>query len=111
MQYSQGKQLNVMSIPMNCTDRLQPMDLSVNKSAKDFMRQKLRDRSGAWYSSQVFKLLDGGAKMLSPVDLKLSIMKPLVARWLISIYDCIRANDSLIINSFKAAGTINALNS
>ncbi len=39
----------VVSVPANCTDRLQPMDLSVNKSAKDFMRGKFRD----WYSDQV----------------------------------------------------------
>ena len=39
----------VVSVPANCTDRLQPMDLSVNKSMKEFMRSKFRD----WYSDQV----------------------------------------------------------
>lgn len=39
----------VVSVPTNCTDRLQPMDLSVNKSVKEFMRSKFRD----WYSDQV----------------------------------------------------------
>ena len=33
----------VVNIPANCTDRLQPMDLSINKSVKDFMRSKLTD--------------------------------------------------------------------
>ena len=28
-------------LPSNCTDRLQPMDLSVNKSAKDFLQKGL----------------------------------------------------------------------
>ena len=27
---------NVALIPLNCTDRLQPLDLSVNKTGKDF---------------------------------------------------------------------------
>ena len=33
----------VVNIPANCTDRLQPMDLSINKSVKDFMRSKFTD--------------------------------------------------------------------
>ena len=35
--------VHVVSIPANCTDRLQPMDLSVNKSVKEFMRTKFRE--------------------------------------------------------------------
>ena len=30
------KIINAVLIPPNCTDRLQPLDLSVNKTAKDF---------------------------------------------------------------------------
>ena len=37
----------VVSVPANCTDCLQPMDLSVNKVAKDFMRSKFRE----WYAT------------------------------------------------------------
>ena len=58
---------HVVSVPANCTDRLQPMDLSVNKPVKDFMRSKFRDR----YSAQVQNQLDEGEK-ISPVDLKMS---------------------------------------
>ena len=31
--------VNVILIPPNCTDRLQPLDLSVNKAAKEFLRR------------------------------------------------------------------------
>ena len=41
----------VVKVPPNCTDRLQPMDLSINKSVKDY----LRDRFQKWYSSEVEK--------------------------------------------------------
>ena len=38
--------IHVVSISANCIDCLQPMDLSVNKSMKEFMRTKFRE----WYS-------------------------------------------------------------
>jgi len=47
--------INVVLIPPNCTDRLQPLDLSVNKAAKDFLRKKFRE----WYARQVCVQLDG----------------------------------------------------
>jgi len=33
--------INVLLIPLNCTDRLQPMDISVNKPAKDFFASRV----------------------------------------------------------------------
>ena len=58
-------------VPANCTDRLQPMDLSVNKPAKEFMRRKFQE----WYAIEVQKQLDQGATDVTPVDLRMSIMK------------------------------------
>ena len=40
----------------NCTDRLQPLDLSVNKPVKDLMRQKFR----SWYANKVKEELEAG---------------------------------------------------
>jgi len=31
-----------VTMPNNCTDRLQPLDLSVNKPAKDFLQSKFQ---------------------------------------------------------------------
>ena len=42
-------QIYVVLIPPNCTDRLQPLDLSVNKPAKDFLRSKFQ----TWYAQRV----------------------------------------------------------
>ena len=51
-------------IPANCTDKLQPLDLSVNKPAKDFLRKKFQE----WYGDIVCKQLESGTE--EPVDLR-----------------------------------------
>ena len=84
----------VIDVPANCTDRLQPMDLSVNKSAKEFMRSRFSE----WYAGEVQKQLDAGAT--TSVDLKMSTMKPLGARWLVSLFDYLKSNSSIIKNGF-----------
>ena len=43
----------VIKVPANCTNRLQPMDLSVNKSVKDFLLKKFIE----WYSTRVMEKL------------------------------------------------------
>jgi hypothetical protein len=43
-------------VPSNCTDLLQPLDLSVNKPLKDHLRSSFQ----TWYSEQVSKQLEEG---------------------------------------------------
>ena len=94
----------ILKILANCTDRLQPMDFSVNKSVKDFLRQRFME----WYSSQVLvKLTDSESEVA--IDFKLSTMKPLGARWLIELHDYLKTNNSIIKNGFKAAGITSIL--
>lgn len=45
-------------VPANCTDKLQPLDLSVNKPAKDFMKSKFQE----WYSEIIKKQLVMGLR-------------------------------------------------
>ena len=45
--------VHVCLLPANTTDLLQPMDIAVNKPAKDFLCEKFQQ----WYSQQVLKLL------------------------------------------------------
>ena len=37
--------IRIAIVPANCTDRLQPLDVSVNKSVKDYMRRQFQN----WY--------------------------------------------------------------
>ena len=47
-------------VPANCTDKLQPLDLSVNKPAKEQMRQHFQE----WYRETICTQLDNEVEML-----------------------------------------------
>ena len=65
----QSNNINVVIISANCTDRLQPLDVSVNKPAEEFLHKQFH----TWYAEQICKQLQqkDGSKVL-PIDLKLS---------------------------------------
>ena len=90
-------------IPANCTDRLQPLDLSVNKPAKDFMKSKFQE----WYGNIVCSQLEKGIE--ETVDLRLSVMKPLTAQWTIDMFTYLESHPDIIINGFKKSGIVDAL--
>jgi len=74
----------------------------VNKPAKDFLRGKFQD----WYASQIVDQLEEDTEH---VNMRLSIMKPLGAHWLVALYDYICANPTLIVNGFSKAGILDIL--
>ena len=90
--------ITLVIVPPNCTDRLQLLDVSVNKAVKENLRKQFQN----WYSSQVSKDIDGA--VMQPVGLSMSVVKPLGATWLMNTFDYIKANPSIIINGFKGAG-------
>lgn len=49
LQMLSDNNIQVVIVPANLTDRLQPLDVSVNKAVKDFMRKKF----STWYSEQL----------------------------------------------------------
>lgn len=84
-------------VPANCTDRLQPLDVSVNKSVKEYLRKQFQ----RWYSDQVCCQLDK-KEASSPVSIQLSIVKPLGANWL--MFEYMNSKPEIIINGFKESG-------
>ena len=63
-------------VPANCTDRLQPLDVSVNKSVKEFLRGQFQE----WYAGEVCSQLHE-SNNVQPVDLSLSVENTLGAIW------------------------------
>ena len=95
--------ISVVNIPANCTNKLQPMGLSINKSLKEVLKKQFGD----WCSQMVFKDLEESRRV--PVDLRLSVMKPLNATWLKEAHKYLKSNPSIIKNSFKASGITDVL--
>lgn len=87
--------LRLAIVPANCTDWLQPLNISVNKPAKDFLHGKFQH----WYSEEVRKQLSRNEDV--KVNLAMSVVKPLGAQWLIALYEYVQSNPSIVINGFK----------
>ena len=79
----------VCYIPPNTTDKLQPLDISVNKPAKDFLKQKFQE----WYSDQILQQLD-----LSATNRELG------AKWLVEMAEYVANNPDFIVKGFLRAG-------
>ena len=74
----------VTKVPANMTHLFQPLDLTVNKVAKDYTKQKFSD----WFTHQINTGLENGQEQDDiEIDYRLSVLKPLHAKWLISFYN------------------------
>ena len=87
---------------------LQPLDVSVNKPVKDFLHAKFNE----WYVAKITEQLGKGpsSRQLQPVDLRLSIMKPVGGRWMIELYDYLKSRPDIIVNGFRHVGILDILN-
>ena len=78
----ESNDIHVCMLPPNTTDRLQPMDISINRPAKSFLKAKFEE----WYALKLAEQLQGSSiEELEPIDLGLPILKELGAKWLVEM--------------------------
>ena len=96
----------VVFVPGGCTGELQPLDVAVNEPFKKLMK----DEFTAWYSGEVAESLFRGTDIEEAViDMKISTMKPLHARWLFSAWHSLARKTSILVDGFKRAGISGAV--
>ena len=107
LQLLERNNIDIVFVPANCTDRLQPLDLSVNKPAKDFLRDKFQQ----WHSDQIFDQLNDDLSLVANAVTKfpLHVMKPLVLKWMEELQSYMLTHPDIIKNGFQAAGITDVL--
>ena len=97
-----------VQIPANCTDKLQPLDVSINKPVKNEMKKHFQ----TWYAMEVQKQLKDRVSVGDvKVDMPLAVMKEKSANWILSTSTALQARPQLAINGFKRSGILSAVNS
>ena len=98
----------MVKVPGKCTDRLQPLDLLVNKPAKDFSHSKF----STWHAALVQKELDAGKGPTEIiVDRSMATIKEVSATWVTGLYDHLCSSQEIIKNGFHKAGIMDAIQS
>ena len=104
LKFLETHHIHYVLIPENCTDCLQPLDLAVNKTVKDFMKSKFQK----WYAEQAASQLKDDQET-HPVDMRLSMMKPLSDQWLLSMFDHFKNHPEIMQHGFHASGITDCL--
>ena len=90
------------------THLFQPLDLTADKAAKDYTKQKLSD----WFTHQINTGLENGHELDDiEIDNQLNVLKPLHAEWLISFYNyrVTTKGQEVISNGWKGSGIYDSI--
>ena len=91
-----------VQVPAHCTDKLQPIDVSLNKPVKDETRRQFHE----WYAHEVQN--DIPIEDIK-VDMPTSILKSRSANWIINTWLEVSKRPELAINGFNKAGILPAI--
>ena len=88
--------------------KFQPIDISVKKAAKSFISEKYNTLMENEVSNQLKRGISPcGVKIAS----QLGIIKPFHAKWIVKLHTHMQKEQEKIINWFKSAGKIEAIQS
>ena len=90
------------------TSIFQPLDLSVDRSYKSLLRREAQ----SWHSLQIDKQMKEGKKAHEiNVDTRISIMKPLHAKWVFSFYDYMKNHSDIVLARWRKSKIEEVFNS
>ena len=96
----------IVIIPHNLTNKFQPLDINVNKTAKSFVSHKYNSQ----LANEVSKQLRAGKTAADvKVSLKLSVIKPLHPKWIVDLYSTVKDDKKMEIKCFRSAGITEAI--
>lgn len=94
--------IRIRYVPGGCTGELQPLDLSGNAQLKENVKNQFTN----WYANQVSEQLCKKDIKDINIDLRLSLIKPQHAKWLINAFDSVKDNSELFQLGWKKAGLL-----
>lgn len=99
----------LVQVPKNMTDHLQPLDISVNKPVKGY----LKNRFNSWYAGKISELEQNGERSYESVAslLKSSVvLRDLSADWITDMYNHFQLppQREIVINGFRHCGICGA---
>jgi len=86
-----------IQLSANCTDKLQPLDISVNKLMKDHLKSKFQQ----WYAKEVRRQLETIPLGQIKVDVGLQVVKSLSTNWIISGWQALEKRPEVAVNGFR----------
>ncbi|ELT89410.1 hypothetical protein CAPTEDRAFT_208943 [Capitella teleta] len=98
--------IRLVYVPPNCTGELQLLDLSGNADFKSVLKAQFVE----WYADKVANSLAAGEDLSQlKVDLRLSTLKPVHAKWVITAWKSLNEKLDAILNGWKKVGIASAL--
>ena len=98
----------VVIVAHNLTNKLQPLDFSVNKVAKAF----IQNMYNWWFSNEVAAQLKQGVDRTKvKITSKLSDLNPLLASWIVDFYEHLKTETGMIMKGYNSAGITEAVQS
>ena len=102
----ENNNINHINVPANCADKLQSLDISVNKPPKDEMKQHFH----SWYADEVQKQLESGVAIQDvKINSRTSTLKPKSANWLMGSLASLLQKPRIILKGFRKTGFLDTL--